>query len=110
MCKECYRFLCSAYETQRASDTDIHKHTDRQAHIEINKLAERQKEMWTHIQTKMVEKADSTYRSAGALGRVKTDTPLKLHKPTMAIGYSLRMCVRHVDSTNPVTLYLGQTR
>src|SRR6218665_3645320 len=26
---------------------------------------------------------------------------LKLHKPTMAIGYSLRMCVRHVDSTNP---------
>ena len=26
---------------------------------------------------------------------------LKLHKPTMAIGYSLRMCARHVDSTNP---------
>src|SRR6218665_3885208 len=26
---------------------------------------------------------------------------LKLHEPTMAIGYSLRMCVRHVDSTNP---------
>jgi len=26
---------------------------------------------------------------------------LKLHKPTMAIGYSLRMCPRHVDSTNP---------
>jgi len=27
---------------------------------------------------------------------------LKLHKPTMAIGYSLRMCTRHnVDSTNP---------
>src|SRR6218665_3922193 len=45
---------------------------------------------------------------AGALGRVKTDRPylarvmqLKLHKPTMAIGYSLRMCTRHVDSTNP---------
>jgi len=26
---------------------------------------------------------------------------LKLHKPTMAIGYSLRMCARHVNSTNP---------
>jgi len=26
---------------------------------------------------------------------------LKLHKPTMAIGYSLRSCARHVDSTNP---------
>src|SRR6218665_1231091 len=26
---------------------------------------------------------------------------LKLHKPTMAIGYSLRMCARYVDSTNP---------
>src|SRR6218665_1356630 len=25
---------------------------------------------------------------------------LKLHKPTMAIGYSLFMCARHVDSTN----------
>src|SRR6218665_2979480 len=25
---------------------------------------------------------------------------LKLHKPTIAIGYSLRMCA-HVDSTNP---------
>src|SRR6218665_1405651 len=33
---------------------------------------------------------------------------LKLHKPTMAIGYSLRMCARHVDSTNSGrTLYLG---
>jgi len=30
----------------------------------------------------------------------------------MAIDYSLRMCARHVDSTNPVqvTLYLGQNR
>jgi len=26
---------------------------------------------------------------------------LKLHKSTMAIGYSLCMCARHVDSTNP---------
>src|SRR6218665_3720741 len=26
---------------------------------------------------------------------------LKLHKPTMAVGYSLSMCARHVDSTNP---------
>src|SRR6218665_1353055 len=26
---------------------------------------------------------------------------LKLHKLTMAIGHSLRMCTRHVDSTNP---------
>jgi len=26
---------------------------------------------------------------------------IKLHKPTMAIGYSLRMCARHVESTNP---------
>jgi len=26
---------------------------------------------------------------------------LKLHVPTMAIGYSLRMCARHVNSTNP---------
>jgi len=26
---------------------------------------------------------------------------LKLHKLTMAIGYSLRMCARHVASTNP---------
>src|SRR6218665_1312732 len=26
---------------------------------------------------------------------------LKLHEQTMAIGYSLRMCTRHVDSTNP---------
>src|SRR6218665_2968600 len=25
---------------------------------------------------------------------------LKLHKPTMAIGYSLRMCARHVDWAN----------
>src|SRR6218665_1396716 len=35
------------------------------------------------------------------VGRVKTDTQLKLHKPTMAIGCSLRMCARHVDSTTP---------
>src|SRR6218665_3970670 len=26
---------------------------------------------------------------------------LKLHKPTMAIGYLLLVCARHVDSTNP---------
>src|SRR6218665_3268501 len=26
---------------------------------------------------------------------------LKLHEPTMAIGYSLRMCARHANSTNP---------
>ena len=26
---------------------------------------------------------------------------LKLHKPTMAIGYSLRVCAQNVDSTNP---------
>src|SRR6218665_866978 len=26
---------------------------------------------------------------------------LKLHEATMAIGCSLRMCARHVDSTNP---------
>ena len=26
---------------------------------------------------------------------------LKLLKPTMAIGYSLRMCAQNVDSTNP---------
>jgi len=26
---------------------------------------------------------------------------LKLHKPTMAIGYSLRMCAQNDDSTNP---------
>src|SRR6218665_3517091 len=26
---------------------------------------------------------------------------LKLHKPTMAIGYSLRMCARRDDATNP---------
>jgi len=26
---------------------------------------------------------------------------LKLHIPTMAIGYSMRMCSRHVYSTNP---------
>src|SRR6218665_2429794 len=26
---------------------------------------------------------------------------LKLHKPTMVIGYSLRMCTRNVNSTNP---------
>src|SRR6218665_1169249 len=26
---------------------------------------------------------------------------LKLHEPTMAIGYSLRMCALHVNSTNP---------
>src|SRR6218665_1415002 len=26
---------------------------------------------------------------------------LKLHKPTMVIGYSLRMCARYVNSTNP---------
>src|SRR6218665_1632228 len=25
---------------------------------------------------------------------------IKLREPTMAIGYSLRMCARHVDSTN----------
>ena len=35
------------------------------------------------------------------MGRVKTETQLKLHKPTMAVGYSQRMCARHVDSTNP---------
>jgi len=54
------------------------------------------------------------YRCAGALGRVKTDTRLRLHKPTMAIGYSLRMCALHVDSTNPgrsnLVAYLGQNR
>ena len=40
---------------------------------------------------------------AGALGQVKTDRvmQLKLHEPTMTIGYSLRMCAPHVDSTNP---------
>src|SRR6218665_3871151 len=27
--------------------------------------------------------------------------PLNLQKPTMAIGHSLRMCTRHVDSNNP---------
>ena len=35
---------------------------------------------------------------------LKTDTlshATKVHEPTMAIGYSLRMCARHVDSTNP---------
>jgi len=26
---------------------------------------------------------------------------LKFHKPTMAIGYLLRMCARHVASSNP---------
>src|SRR6218665_1404350 len=26
---------------------------------------------------------------------------LKLHKPTTVIGYSLSMCARYVDSTNP---------
>ena len=26
---------------------------------------------------------------------------VKLHKPTMVIGYSLRMCARYVNSTNP---------
>jgi len=26
---------------------------------------------------------------------------IKLHEPTMAIGYLLLMCARHVDSTNP---------
>src|SRR6218665_2910629 len=26
---------------------------------------------------------------------------LKLHEPTMVIDYSLCMCARHVDSTNP---------
>jgi len=26
---------------------------------------------------------------------------LILHEPTMAIGYSLRMCALHVNSTNP---------
>jgi len=38
---------------------------------------------------------------------------LKLHKPTMTIGYSLRMCARYVNSTNPgrsIPLYLGQNR
>src|SRR6218665_1752520 len=29
------------------------------------------------------------------------DDELKLHEPTMAIGYSLRRCARHVDSTSP---------
>src|SRR6218665_4145232 len=41
---------------------------------------------------------------AGALGQVKTILrvmQLKLHKPTMAIDYSLRRYARHVDSTNP---------
>src|SRR6218665_690318 len=44
---------------------------------------------------------------AGALGRVKTDRllrkvmHLKLHKPTKVIGYSLPMCARYVDLTNP---------
>src|SRR6218665_2028373 len=42
---------------------------------------------------------------AGALSRVKTDTykamQLKLHKPKMAISYSLRMCAQNIDSTNP---------
>src|SRR6218665_2673578 len=26
---------------------------------------------------------------------------IKLHKPRMAVGYSLRMCARHVESTSP---------
>src|SRR6218665_3793324 len=34
-------------------------------------------------------------------GSGQTDTQLKLHKPTMAISYTLRMCAPHVDSTNP---------
>ena len=32
---------------------------------------------------------------------IRTVMQLKLHKPTMAIGYSLRMCAQNVDSTNP---------
>ena len=32
---------------------------------------------------------------------IRSVMQLKLHKPTTAIGYSLRMCARHVDSTNP---------
>src|SRR6218665_3872318 len=34
------------------------------------------------------------------IGR-RTVMQLKLYKPTMAIGYSLRMCAQNVDSTNP---------
>ena len=33
--------------------------------------------------------------------RSKPIMQLKLHEPTMAIGYSLRMCARRLDSTNP---------
>jgi len=32
---------------------------------------------------------------------IRTVKQLKLHKPAMAIGYSLRMCAQNVNSTNP---------
>src|SRR6218665_711308 len=43
----------------------------------------------------------SLRRRTGSGQNRYTSTQLKLHKPTMAIGYSLRICARHVDSTNP---------
>src|SRR6218665_1121277 len=42
-------------------------------------------------------------------GSIHSVVQLKLYKPTIAIGHSLRMCIRHVDSTNlgRNNMYLG---
>jgi len=50
-----------------------------------------------------ISRFDMSWAQAHWVGSkpIRRVTQLKLHKPTMAIGYSLRMCARHVDSTNP---------
>src|SRR6218665_3374986 len=42
-------------------------------------------------------------------GSIHSVVQLELHKPTIAIGHSLRMCTRHIESTNPGrnNMYLG---
>src|SRR6218665_3048057 len=42
--------------------------------------------------------AQAHWVGSKSIGRIMQ---LKLHKPTIAIGYSLQICAQHVDSTNP---------
>jgi len=45
---------------------------------------------------------DMSFAQTHWVGSKRRVMQLKLHKPTMAIGYSLRMCAQiNVDSTNP---------
>ena len=54
-------------------------------------------------ESRSISRFDMSYAQAHWVGSkpIRRVVQLKLQKPTMAIGYSLRMCARHVYSTNP---------